>query len=128
MLLTVNDRFQPGALQTNAPVACNSYQRYGNRIAGMIACERHERAGYAVHADGTISGVSVNSANGKTIEQLAGRIPNSQVGVATVGNIRTAGGNVIPRPTASNPDHCELYGITAKKAEELFTPTQKNWK
>lgn len=29
-------------------------------------------------------------------------IPNGQVGVSTVGEVRAAGGNVIPKPTAKN--------------------------
>ncbi|MDL2356696.1 MAG: flavoredoxin [Pseudomonadota bacterium] len=85
-------------------------------------------SGVKTHADGTLSGVSVNCANHKSIKELAQRIPNRHVGATTVGKIRNAGGDVIRKPSASNPDHCELHGITAKKAEELFTPTQINWK
>jgi len=82
--------------------------------------------GVKQNCDGTIEGVSVNSAKAKTVNELAKTIPNAQIGVTTVGRIRDAGGNVTPKPTANNPYHCEMYGITPKKAEELFTPTQPN--
>ena len=51
---------------------------------------------------------------------------NKKVGVSTVGNVRSAGGDVVPRPTSDNPFHCELYGITPEQAEQLFTPTVQN--
>ena len=42
------------------------------------------------------------------------------------GNIRAAGGDVVPSPTKNNPHHATFSGITAKQAEALMTPTQKN--
>ena len=71
-------------------------------------------------------GVSVNSGAGKTIEELTKTIPNKQVGVTTVGDVRRAGGNVVPSPTASNPNHCDLCGLTPKVSERLFNPTVRN--
>jgi hypothetical protein len=68
----------------------------------------------------------VNSAPDKTLVELTAPIPNKKVGVSTVGNVRSAGGDVVPRPTSDNPFHCELYGITPEKAEQLFTPTVQN--
>jgi hypothetical protein len=73
-----------------------------------------------------LNGVSVNSAPGKTIEELTETIPHPKVGVSTVGEVRAAGGDVIPKGTKSNPDHCEMCGITPKQAEKLFTPTIDN--
>lgn len=70
--------------------------------------------------------MSVNSAPGASVDELAQGVPNGQIGTTTVGEVRAAGGDVIPSPTANNPNHCTLCGITAKKAEELFTPTVKN--
>ena len=83
-------------------------------------------SGVTTRADGTLDGVSVNSASGASVDQLSQGIPNGQVGVTTVGEIRKAGGDVVPSPTRNNPNHCTLCGITPKKAEELFTPTIPN--
>lgn len=80
----------------------------------------------SVDTAGRLQGVSVNSAPGKTVEQLTVGIPNKQVGVSTVGDVRRAGGDVVSSPTRGNPDHCTLCGITPKQAEELFTPTVPN--
>ena len=94
---------------------------------GTCTAERF-RAGSGVTVDeaGRLQGVSVNSAPGATLEQLTTTIPNKQVGVTTVGQVRAAGGNVIPSPTAGNPFHCTLCDITAEWAERLFTPTVRN--
>jgi hypothetical protein len=75
---------------------------------------------------GKLQGVSVNSGAGKTVEQLTVGIPNKQVGVTTVGDVRRAGGDVLPSPTAGNPNHCTLCGITPQQAERLMTPTIRN--
>jgi RHS repeat-associated protein len=82
--------------------------------------------GVTLEPDGTLSEVSVNSAAGKSLEELTVAIPNRQVGVTTVGNIRAIGGNVEPFPLEENPYHATMYGITAEEAEELFTPTIPN--
>lgn len=94
---------------------------------GTNSAERFANAsGAKVNADGTVSGVSVNSAAGKSVNELSQTIPNGQVGTSTVGAVREAGGNVTPKPTGNNPDHCEMCGLTPKQAEKLFTPTQPN--
>jgi len=83
-------------------------------------------AGVTIDAAGRLAGVSVNSALGRTVEELTASIPNKQVGVTTVGAIRAAGGDVIPAPGPNSPFHCQLYGITPVQAERLFTPTRQN--
>ena len=83
-------------------------------------------SGVTLDANGKLNGVSVNSAPGKSLEELTRSIPNGRVGVTTVGKVRAAGGDVIPSPTPNNPDHCTLCGISPKQAEELFTPTIPN--
>lgn len=55
-----------------------------------------------------ISGVSVNSANGKSLGELTASIPHSKVGTTTVGAVTAAGGDVVPSPTRSNPYHATL--------------------
>jgi hypothetical protein len=72
-----------------------------------------------------LQGVSVNSAAGKTTQELS-TIKHGQVGVTTVGQVRQAGGTVTPSPTPNNPDHCTMCGLTPQDASKLFTPTIPN--
>ena len=83
-------------------------------------------SGVTVDQNGNLSGVSVNSAANKPLEELTKGIPHGKVGTTTVGDVRAAGGNVVPSPTASNPNHATLSGITAEKAEALMTPAVSN--
>ncbi len=83
-------------------------------------------SGVTTGSDGKLNGVSVSSGNDLSIEQLTARDPHGKVGVTTVGAIRDLGGDVIPSPSATNPYHCTLFGITAEQAESLFTPVIKN--
>ncbi len=83
-------------------------------------------SGVTIDASGNLRGVSVNSAPDVGLGQLASTIPNRQVGVTTVGNIKGAGGTVTASPTLSNPYHCALGEITPEEAEALFTPTAPN--
>jgi RHS repeat-associated protein len=83
-------------------------------------------SGVTIDGSGKMDGVSVNSGAGKSLGELTAGIPNKQVGVTTVGDVRAAGGDVIPSPTPNNPNHCTLCGITPQKAEELMTPTVRN--
>jgi RHS repeat-associated protein len=94
---------------------------------GTCTAERFASgSGVITNSDGTLSGVSVNSASGVSIQELTSNIPNKQVGVTTVGNIRAAGGNVIPFPLDNNPYHAIMNGLTPSIAEFLFTPTIRN--
>lgn len=82
-------------------------------------------SGVAADPMGKLSGVSVNVGEG-TLQELASTLRYKQVGVSTVGEVRAAGGVLIPKPTAFNPFHHELSGLTADKLEQLFTPTVRN--
>jgi hypothetical protein len=73
-----------------------------------------------------LHGVSVNAARRRSVRELTATIPNRQVGITTVGAIRQLGGDVSPSPTAGNPFHATLSGITSRQAEALFTPTMAN--
>jgi hypothetical protein len=81
-------------------------------------------SGVSVGAEGTLEGVSVNSAYNSTVEELTAPIPqngypgilNNQVGVTTVGAIRECGGDVVPTPTRTNPRHATLNGLTPEQA------------
>ena len=94
---------------------------------GTCTADRFTKgSGVTVDSQGKLSGVSVNSAPGKSVQELSQGIPNKQVGVTTVGDVRKAGGDVIPSPNDNNLNHCTLCGITPQKAEKLFTPTINN--
>ncbi|RKZ78628.1 MAG: hypothetical protein DRR19_26120 [Candidatus Parabeggiatoa sp. nov. 1] len=83
-------------------------------------------SGVKLDSQGKLSGVSVNSAPSQSVKELTTTIPNRQVGITTVAEIRKTGGEVIPSGTPTNPYHCMLSGITPQTAEELFTPTIRN--
>ena len=72
-----------------------------------------------------VTGISVESAAGASIEQLAGAIPHGQVGVTSVGAVRAAGGDVIPT-SGRSPNHATLTGLTPERASRLLTPTIRN--
>jgi len=94
---------------------------------GTCTADRFQNgAGVTLDANGNLQGVSVNSGPGASLPQLTTTIPNGQVGVTTVGDVRAAGGNVIPSPNPGNPYHCTLCGITPSQAQQLFTPTVPN--
>ena len=80
-------------------------------------------SGVSIDDAGNLQGVSVNSAPGASLEDLTAGIPHKKVGVSTVGDVRAAGGDVVPSPTPNNPTHATMGGISPEKAEELFTPT-----
>ncbi len=91
-------------------------------------------SGVVVDAGGKLQGVSVNSAPGRTVQELTAPnpqtgypgVPHNQVGVTTVGAVRAAGGDVEPTPTRTNPYHATLSGLTPERASSLFRPTQRN--
>jgi hypothetical protein len=91
-------------------------------------------SGVTVGSDGKLQGVSVNSASGLSVQELTASssrtgypgIPNNQVGVTTVGAVRAQGGDVMPSPTRTNPNHATLSGLTPEQASDLFRPTAPN--
>ena len=76
------------------------------------------------HPSGVV-GVSVESAPGATVEQLAAAIPHGQIGVTTVGRVRAAGGDVVPT-SGQSPTHATLTGLDVGQISELLTPTRRN--
>ena len=91
-------------------------------------------SGVSLGAAGKLSEVSVNSAAGASVSELTAPnaethypgIPHHQIGVATVGQVRAKGGDVVAAPTRKNPNHATLSGVTPEQASELFRPTIKN--
>jgi RHS repeat-associated protein len=94
---------------------------------GTCSAERFAGgSGVSIDGNGNLQGVSVQSANGASVEQLTVKIQNNQVGVTTVREVEAAGGVVEPTPRPDNPLHATMGGITPTQAEELFTPTIRN--
>lgn len=80
--------------------------------------------GTGIHPSG-VTGVSVESAAGLSVAELAAAIPHGQIGVTTVGAVRKAGGDVI-RTSGRSPYHATLTGLTPEQASRLLTPTMPN--
>jgi len=82
------------------------------------------RRGMGTHPSG-VTGISVESAAGATVDELAAALPHNQIGVTTVGAVRAAGGDVV-RTSGRNPHHATLVGLSPEKASRLLTPTRPN--
>lgn len=74
------------------------------------------RKGTRLHPSG-VSGVSVHSAPGASVAELAIGIPNGQIGVTTVGRVRAAGGDVV-RTVGRSPHHATLTGLTPEQISD----------
>jgi hypothetical protein len=91
-------------------------------------------SGVTVGAGGKVQGVSVNAAPGLSVKELTSPnpqtgypgIPHNQIGVTTVGKVRSLGGDVVPSPTKKNANHAVLGGLMPNEASSLFRPTMKN--
>lgn len=77
--------------------------------------------GTGTHPSG-VTGISVESALGASIEDLAVVIRHGQIGYTTVGKVRQAGGDVI-RTSGRSPNHATLVGLTPEQISDLLTPT-----
>jgi hypothetical protein len=67
--------------------------------------------------------VSVNSAPGVPWQILGTseyKIKNNQITYTTVGDVRAAGGDVIPDREPDNPYHALMFGLTPFEAERVF--------
>jgi hypothetical protein len=80
--------------------------------------------GTGIHPSG-VTGVSVESAAGLTVPELAAAVPHGQVGVTTFGDVRRAGGDVICT-SGRSPNHATLTGLTPEQTTQLLTPTMPN--
>ncbi|MDE0088846.1 MAG: flavoredoxin [Candidatus Poribacteria bacterium] len=80
--------------------------------------------GTGTHPAG-VTGVSVESAEGVSVTELAQTIPHSQIGITTVAEVRKAGGNVV-RTDGRSPYHATLTGLTPEQVSKLLTPTVPN--
>ena len=82
------------------------------------------RRGTGTHPSG-ITGVSVESAAGVSVVELARAIPHGQIGVTKVGEVRKVGGDVI-RTSGRSSYHATLTGLTPEQTSKLLTPTIPN--
>lgn len=84
-------------------------------------------SGVTLDQNGHLQGVSVQSFPNTSIEQLSRRkwMPNNMIGISTVQAIEGQGGYVTPAPTANNPYHAILGGVTPQQAQLLF-PLERN--
>ncbi|MBD2312657.1 flavoredoxin [Desertifilum sp. FACHB-1129] len=80
--------------------------------------------GTGTHPSG-ITGISVECAVGLSVAELAAAIPHSQVGVTTVADVRSLGGDVI-RTSGRSSNHATLTGLTPEQVSLLLTPTIPN--
>jgi len=87
---------------------------------GVATASQLTKGAESIAEDGTLNGVSVQSANGATVEQLSQGLPNNRVSVTSVGDVRAAGGDVVQTGTPGNPCHCDMNGVSADKASQLF--------
>lgn len=93
---------------------------------GTNTAERLAAGAEWIDDAGRVHGVSVNSASGASLRQVAAGIPHNQIGVTTAGAIRAAGGRVAADATRSNPLHGKVSHITPEALSRLLTPTVRN--
>jgi len=112
---------QPSGLPTGTRVPNNSWVVRGgeNTVQGWTKPGE-------INAEGLIDGGSVNSFPDLGVPELSVGIKNKQIGVSTVAQVEYLGGVVIAAPTARNPYHALLSGISPEEAHLLFTPTIQN--
>jgi hypothetical protein len=82
------------------------------------------RRGIGTHPSG-VTGISVECAEGGSVQELSASIPHGQVGITTVRDVREAGGDVI-RTSGRSPYHATLTGLIPDEISLLLTPTISN--
>lgn len=88
---------------------------------GLCTAERFAKgSGVKEDAEGRLSGISTGI--GDSIWEASTEIPNNQMGVTTVGEIRAVGGVV----DNNYGNHANVSGITAEQAAKLFSNIVKN--
>jgi RHS repeat-associated protein len=77
-------------------------------------------SGVTTDANGNLEGISVNCQSGADIIKLTETIPHGKVGVTTAGDIRKAGGSIVPSPNERNLTHATMGGVNSEKASSLM--------
>ena len=81
--------------------------------------------GTGKHPSAGVEGFSVETKAGACITDLCKNVPNNQVGVTTVGDIRAKGGDVIPT-SGRSPNHATVTGLDPNDASDLLSPSVPN--
>jgi hypothetical protein len=89
----------------------------GNSVEGITR-------GTSTHPSGA-TGFSAEASPGASLCDLCANVPNNQVGVTTVGEIRAVGGDVVVT-SGRSPNHATVTGISPEEANRQLTPTQPN--
>ena len=82
------------------------------------------RRGTGTHPSG-VTGMSVECAEGVSVEQLAATLPHNRIGVTTIAAVRAAGGDVV-RTSGRSLNHATLVGLSPHEASRLLAPTRAN--
>jgi RHS repeat-associated protein/uncharacterized repeat protein (TIGR02543 family) len=118
------------AIVAGVSALVSSDTRYKNpqKVVRGGLCQANDFAngsGVTPALDGTLHGVSTQSAPNASLYELSQPFKNNMVGVSTVGDIEDAGGTVTMDGTTWNPNHATVDGLTAQQLESLF-PTVPN--
>jgi RHS repeat-associated protein len=77
----------------------------------------------STHPSG-VTGFSAQCNGGTCLNELGSNIPNGQMGVTTVGDIRAAGGDVVV--TSGRGNHVTVTGLDSNTASQLLSPSVPN--
>lgn len=77
----------------------------------------------STHPSG-VTGFSAQCNGGTCLNELGANIPNGQMGVTTVGDVRAAGGDVVV--TSGRGNHVTVTGLDPNAASQLLSPSVPN--
>jgi uncharacterized protein RhaS with RHS repeats len=77
----------------------------------------------STHPSG-VTGFSAQCNGGTCLNELGANIPNGQMGVTTVGDVRAAGGDVVV--TSGIGNHATVTGLERNTASQLLSPSVPN--
>jgi hypothetical protein len=111
-----------GGLVHSDDVAPNRLPDDANVVRGGLNTPESIAKGTGTHPSG-VTGISVESAPGKTIPELAENLPGNygKIGTTTVREVRAAGGDVIPT-SGRSPTHATLTGLDPETTSRLLNP------
>ena len=98
--------------------------RGGSGSAGGANSPEGIAAGTGMHPSG-VTGFSAESAPGKSVEELSKGVPNAHIGCCKAGEVRAAGGDVVPT-SGRSPNHVTVTGVSPAQGSQLLTPTIPN--
>lgn len=93
-------------------------------VRGGLNLPEKVQQGIKGHPSGVV-GASVECADGLTIYELVQPLPHKHVGVTTVAEIRTAGGDVV-RTAGGSLNHATVTGLSAAVLSWLLNPPIAN--